>query len=80
MIYAGKPEEALALSKKALRLSPYPPAWYLTAEGHAYAFTGRYGAAISSYKKVLERTQEGSHAWLARHSIVISYMQLGREA
>ena len=80
MIYAAKPKEALTLSKKALRLSPYPPAWYLTAEGFANYLLGHYKAALSSYQKVLKRYQSGSQAHIAFRGLIVCYMQLGREA
>jgi tetratricopeptide (TPR) repeat protein len=46
-MYSGRPEEAIELVKKAMRLSPYYPAWYLAVLGHAYRLTGQYEEAIT---------------------------------
>jgi adenylate cyclase len=74
--YAGRPDEAIALFKKAIRLSPIPDTWYLTSLGRCYEMVGRYEEAISEYKKALSRNPEDvlTHACLAT-----TYNLLGRE-
>jgi adenylate cyclase len=49
-MYSGRPEEAIELVKKAMRLSPYYPAWYLAVLGIAYRITGQYEEAITSFE------------------------------
>jgi TolB-like protein/predicted Zn-dependent protease len=75
LVYSGRPEEAIGLMNKAMRLSPYYPAWYLWALGFAYFFTGQHEEAISGYKVMLDRDEFlfGAHAGLAR-----AYSELGR--
>ncbi|MBK5101130.1 MAG: tetratricopeptide repeat protein [Desulfobacteraceae bacterium] len=52
---AGRSEEAIPLFKKAIRLNPYPPSFYYSRLGSAYATTGRYDEAVAACKKALKR-------------------------
>jgi TolB-like protein/cytochrome c-type biogenesis protein CcmH/NrfG len=79
MMFAGKPAEALALSRKAMRLSPYPPSYFHHLAGAGNYFTGQYEAAINQYQKYLQRQQQGGLARFSRQSLIASYMELGRE-
>ena len=79
MTLAGMSEEALVLERKAMRLSPYPPIYFLAGAGDANYLTGRYEAAINEYKKYLKRQQHGGGARRVRHWLIASYMELGRE-
>jgi len=74
--WAGRPEEAIGLVKKAMRLNPMYPVWYLWNLGHAYFLTGRYGEAIETLNRVLDRNPGflPAHAYLAA-----SYSELGRK-
>ena len=74
--YAGKPDEAIALFKKAIRLSPIPDTWYLTTLGSCYEMVGRYEEAISAYKRGLRLSPEDvlSHIGLAA-----TYSLMGRD-
>jgi adenylate cyclase len=56
LMYAGRPEDAIVLYKKAIRLSPIADIWILRALGHCYRMVGRYEEAISEYKKVIKRS------------------------
>ena len=80
MIYAGRPEDGVALIRKALRLSPYPPVWYRNVETNINYLTERYEEAIASGRKVLERTQVGGQALDTWPLLIASYVELGREA
>ena len=55
LYFAGRPEEAIGLVKKAMRLNPKYPVWYLLNLGHAYFLTGRYEEAITTLKRVNNR-------------------------
>jgi len=79
MTLAGMSEEDLVLQRKAMRLSPYPPVYFLSSAGDANYLTGRYEAAINEYKKYLKRQQHGEGARRVRHWLIASYMELGRE-
>ena len=74
--FAGRPEEAIGLIEKAMRLDPrYPPSYsYLL--GRAYRLTGRYEEAIAAYKRALTRNP---NLLPAHHDLAIIYSELGRE-
>jgi len=55
LIYAGRPAEAVPLIRKAMRLSPYHPAWYASTLGHAYMMIGEYDKAIEAQQEPLSR-------------------------
>jgi tetratricopeptide (TPR) repeat protein len=46
----GRFDDAIELVKKAMRLHPYYPAYYLRWLGEAYRMTGRYEDALTVYK------------------------------
>jgi adenylate cyclase len=74
--YAARPKEAIPLFKKAIRLNPIPPSWYLNDLGYAYNQLGRFEEAISTYKKALHRTPD--NLWL-HIGLVYAYSSLGRQ-
>jgi adenylate cyclase len=73
---AGRPEEAIILYKKAIRLSPISDSWYASDLGNCYGMLGRYKEAISAYKKAINLSPESPyyHAGLAA-----IYFLTGRE-
>ena len=73
---AGRPEEAIILYKKALRLSPTSDSWYVCDLGTCYSMLGRYEEAISAYKRAINLNPESPlyHAVLAAN-----YFLTGRE-
>jgi adenylate cyclase len=72
----NKCERALILAEKAIRLNPYPQAYYFETLGMALNCLKRYEKAVVAYKKCIsiEPNRIWSHADLA--SI---YVRLGRE-
>lgn len=52
---ACRPEEAIPLFQKALRLNPHGPSRYFLNSGHAFRMAGRLEEAVSLYKKGLQR-------------------------
>lgn len=74
--YVGRPEEAIGLFKKATRLNPMPPNWYLFCLGEAYRLTGQYEKAIATIQKSLQRNPEDIMAHIA---LATSYIVGGRE-
>jgi adenylate cyclase len=78
MLYAGRLEEAFSLSKKAMRLFPYPPPYFLDHAGRVNYLTGRYEEAITEFQKYLERFP-GPRACDPWAWLIASYMELGRE-
>ena len=77
MLYAGKPEEALVLIKKAMRLSPYPNEPSLLVAGMAHFFTGRFEEGIPIYREGMRRKGRVSRS--SQFLLIASYMKLGRE-
>ena len=55
LYWADRPEEAIPVLEKAIRLNPIPPGWYLYSLAMAFRDMGRYEEAISACKKVLHR-------------------------
>jgi adenylate cyclase len=74
--FAGRPEKAIGLVKKAMRLNPMYPVYYLWELGHAYFLTGRYQEAIETLKRALDRNSDfmPAHVYLAA-----SYIEIGEE-
>ena len=56
LTYAGRPEEAIPVFQKAIRLNPFGPGWYHLNFGQALRNTGRFEEAVSAYKKALKLT------------------------
>jgi adenylate cyclase len=54
----GRVDEALTMIKKAIRLNPVPPEWYLHELGTYYRLLGRYDEAIAILKKNLGRGRD----------------------
>jgi TolB-like protein/predicted Zn-dependent protease len=75
-MYSGRPEEAIELVKKAMRLSPYYPAWYLAVLGIAYRITGQYEEAITSFESW--RARANPRSALPHLSLAYTYEEAGR--
>jgi len=72
----GKPYEAIALIKKAMRSNPMPPNWYHTFLANAYRNTGQYEESIKNFKKVLQRNPDDFNALIG---LTASYIMAGQE-
>jgi tetratricopeptide (TPR) repeat protein len=80
MHYVCRFDDAIELVKKAMRLHPYYPAYYLQWLGEAYHMTGRYEDALKVYKQLLDRSRKGEYSILRAHIYMAEvYMELGRE-
>jgi len=71
----GRPEEAIGLIEKAMRLNPHYPAFYLSDLGNAYYVAGRYEEALAPLKKALTLNPDFA---LAHLGLTICYVELGR--
>jgi len=76
LLWAGRPEEAIALFKKAIRLSPIPPFRSLLRIADAYASIGQYEEAIATYKKII---QKEPHQVFAHLHLAVTLMLAGKE-
>ena len=76
----GKFDDTIRLVKKAMRLHPYYPAYYLVWLGTGYRMTERYEEALTVYKELLERSRKGDFSVRAAHLFLIEvYVELGME-
>ncbi len=79
MYYMGEFEESITLMKKAMRLRPYYPTWYLSFLARAYFFTKRYDEAIAAYNQNLDRgRKEGRPSGRALSGLASVYIELGK--
>jgi adenylate cyclase len=74
--YGGRPEEAIPVLQKAIRLNPLGETGNFLNLGHAYRVTGRLEEAVTEYKKSLQRSPDNIFAHL---SLAATYSMLGRE-
>ena len=52
--YAGRPEEAIPLYQKAIRLNPFGPSYFISGFGIALRTAGRYEEAVLAFKKAIQ--------------------------
>ncbi len=55
LAYADKSEEAILISKKAMRLNPIPPSWYLLHRTMMYRNIGNYNEALAWAEKTVKK-------------------------
>jgi len=77
LTYAGRPEEAIGIVRKAMRLNPNPPhLYYVWILGRAYHLTKQYEEAIPLLQRVVTRYPD----YVPAHAdLVIIYSELGRK-
>jgi adenylate cyclase len=76
LTYAGRPEEAIPLFQKAIRLNPFGPSFLYREFGHALRDTGRFEDAVSAYKKAIQLAPDN----LTAHTgLAFTYSLMGRE-
>ncbi len=73
---SGRPEEAIPLFHKAMRLNPMPPVWYYSSLGTSYRLTEQYDKAIAEYEKGLKSQPDNAHCLL---SLAATYSLAGRQ-
>jgi len=76
LTFAGKPEEAVPLFQKAIRLHPFGPSSLYRSFGRALRNTGRFEEAVSAYKKAIRIAPDD---FLSHLHLVITYSLMGRE-
>jgi len=76
----GRPEEAIAHAKIAMRLEPYHPAWFLSwVLAPSYDQAGRYEEALAVRKQLLERAVKGEYTIQKAHlGLAAGYARLDR--
>jgi len=73
--FSGKPEEAIRLVEKAMRLDPLFPAFNQFNLGHSQYLVGKFDAAITTLREALV---ENADFFPARFFLAATYMALGR--
>jgi len=76
----GRFDEVIRLVKKAMRLHPYYPAYYLTWLGGAYRMSGNYEDALTVYNQLLDRSLKGDFPPAHAHLFLADlYAEIGKE-
>jgi adenylate cyclase len=73
---AGRPEEAIPLLQKAIRLSPFGPAYFYALLGDALRMMGRFEEAVSAYIKAI---QIAPNYIIVHMQLAATYSMMGRE-
>ena len=76
---AGRAEDGIHKMKRAMRLSPYYPDWFLEELGFIYLDAKQPEKAISAFARFLERAPSGAHAAHAHIGQTLAYHNLGRD-
>jgi adenylate cyclase len=76
LYFAGRPEEAIPLFQKAIRLNPFGPSSLYRDYGNALRNTGRLEEAVSAYKKSVQIAPDNFTAHLG---LTATYSLMGRE-
>ena len=77
LIYAGRPEEAIPLFQKAIRLTPFGRSSLYRDYGHALRNVERYEEAVSAYKKAIHIAPDNVFAHVGLAS---TYSLMGRDS
>jgi adenylate cyclase len=76
LMVAGRPEEAIPLFRKAIRLNPFGPSWLYRDFGYALRDTGRFEEAVSAFKKAIQIAPDNI---LAHIHLASTYIMMGHE-
>jgi tetratricopeptide (TPR) repeat protein len=79
LTFAGKPEEAIPLLEKVIRLNPFGPATMYANLGGALRAAERYEEAVSAFKKTTQLAPDNFH-YRVRLAVTCSLMGREREA
>ena len=74
--FGGRPNDAIPVIEKAIRLDPFAPSNYIFNLGLAYLFAGQHEKAIPQCKKATDREPNNLGAHLA---LVVAYSVSGRD-
>ncbi len=76
LVYAGRPQAAIEMIERAMRLDPHYPPLYLSWLGHAYRLTGQAETAIAILQRAVKRNP--NYLYFHLH-LVVTYSDVGRE-
>ncbi len=77
---SGELDEAISTYKRAMRLSPYYPDWFLEELGFTYLDAGRHAEAIVAMKEFIKREPSSEHLAHARIALALTYHAQGKYA
>jgi adenylate cyclase len=64
LVFVNRPQEALELINRAMRLSPYYPGWYLYVLGDAHRLMGHYDEAIAAFNGWRNRNPNSTRPYI----------------
>jgi len=76
LMFAGRPEEAIPLFQKAIRLNPFGSSGLNHNFGRALCMTGRFEEAVSAFKKAIQSTPDNIYGHLG---LAVTYSMMGHE-
>ena len=71
LAFSGRPEDAIPLLHKAIRLNPFPPAVFFYNLSVAYCMVGRFDEAVEQAKKAVEQEPTNQFVYLSLASACI---------
>jgi adenylate cyclase len=71
LTYSGRPEEAIPLFHKVIRLNPFPPGVFFYHLSMAYRLAGRFDEAVEQAKMAVEREPKNQFAYISLASACI---------
>jgi adenylate cyclase len=74
--YGGRPEEAISLFQKAIRLNPFGPSYLYREFGGALRMTGRFEESVSASKKAIQLDPDEIYAHIG---LAATYVMMGRD-
>jgi tetratricopeptide (TPR) repeat protein len=82
LIESGRVEEGIRRMKKAIRLCPFPPAWFLFILGTGFHLKGDNETAVHAFEQSLKRDSEShlTNAWLASALVELGKLDEARSA
>ncbi len=76
LTFAGKPEDAIPLFQKAIRLSPLGPFFIYSDFGRALQVAGRFEESVVAYKKAIQLAPDNA---MPHSGLTVTYIRMGRE-
>jgi adenylate cyclase len=76
LTFAGRPEEAIPVFQKAIRLNPFGSTGLYLNFGQALRMTGKFEEAVSAYRKSTQRSPDNIFAHIG---LAATYSMMGRE-
>jgi len=76
LVFSGRPEEAVPLYQKAIRLNPIGTAYLYREFGYSLRDVGRFEEAVSAFKKAI---QLAPYDMNAHTGLAVTYSMMGRE-